>query len=123
VEVGGLASSGSTEVHVSASTWIAVRVRGSHHGDPLDVAAHTSAVTVLVGGTPPWSEADAAEVLDQIEGAIAYVDTLAPRPTARRLRELRATLEGAYGRLHARLHREGTYHRHPLHDPAQPHEH
>jgi hypothetical protein len=62
-------------------------------------------------------------VLDQIQGAIAYVDTLATRPDARRFRALRATLETAYNRLHQRMHAAGVYHRHPLHDPAQPHEH
>jgi hypothetical protein len=54
---------------------------------------------------------------------MAYVDTIAPRPEARRFQELRATLEAAYNRLHQRMHAAGVYHRHPLHDPGQPHEH
>jgi hypothetical protein len=120
---GALARAGSASVPVSTSSWIAMRVRGSYHRRPDDIAAHTSAVQILVGGEPPFSEADAATVLDQIQGAIAYVDTLAPRAEARRHRELRATLEAAYNRLHARMHRAGVYHRHPLHDAARPHEH
>ena len=122
--VGGKTSaSGSAEVTVGDSSWIALRVRGGYHGRTGDVAAHTSAVMLTVGGRPHFREQDAADVLDQIQGAIAYVDTLAPRSEARRHRELRATLEAAYNRLHARMHRAGVYHRHPLHDAARPHEH
>jgi hypothetical protein len=120
---GALARTGSVSVPVSSSTWIAMRVRGSYHGRPDDIAAHTSAIQVIVGGAPLFSQPDAAAVLDQIQGALAYVDTLAPRAEARRHRELRATLEAAYNRLHARMHRAGVYHAHPLHDVARPHEH
>jgi hypothetical protein len=124
VVVGGtLIARGSAEIPVASSTWIALRVRGSYHGRPGDIAAHTSAVQVMVADSPLFSEVAAAQVLDQIEGAIAYVDTLAPRPQASRFRELRATLEAAHNRLHQRMHRAGIYHRHALHDPAQPHEH
>jgi len=108
---------------VSRSTWIALRVRGSYRGRPDDIAAHTSAVQVLVDGSELFSEVDSMGVLDQIQGAIAYVDTIGPRAEAERFRELRATLETAYDRLHRRMHAAGLYHRHPLHDPAEPHEH
>lgn len=120
---GELSANGHAEILVSRSTWIALRVRGSYHGRSDDIAAHTSAVQILVDGSEPFSEMDSMAVLDQIQGAIAYVDTIAPRPEARRFRELRATLEAAYNRLHHRMHAAGIYHRHPLHDPAQPHEH
>jgi hypothetical protein len=116
-------SAGGTALRVAKSTWIALRVRGSYHGTPDDIAAHTSAIQVLVAGSELFSEPDSLGVLDQIQGSIAYVDTIAPRAEARRFRELRATLEGAYNRLHQRMHAAGLYHRHPLHDPAQPHEH
>lgn len=122
--VGGeLAARGVSAVTVKQSSWIALRVRGGYHGRPEDVAAHTSAVQVLVEGSELFSETDSATVLDQIQGAIAFVDTLAPRTEARRFRELRATLESAYNRLHRRMHAAGVYHSHPLHDPGQPHEH
>jgi hypothetical protein len=116
-------ASGIASLHIDEPTWIALRVRGSYRGDAADVAAHTSAVQVAVGGAAPFSDIDAFAVLDQIEGAIAYVDTLAPRSTARVHQQLRATLESAYTRLHQRLHRQGVYHRHTLHDPTRPHEH
>jgi hypothetical protein len=120
---GELSTSGAAAVRVPSSTWIALRVRGSYRGRPDDVAAHTSAVQVLVEGSELFSEHDATTVLEQIQGALAYVDTIAPRAEARRFRTLRATLETAYERLHRRMHAAGVYHRHPLHDPGEPHEH
>jgi hypothetical protein len=120
---GKLSLRGHSHIEISRSTWVALRVRGSYRGRPDDVAAHTSAVRVLVEGSDLFSEVDSMAVLDQIQGAIAYVDTVAPRAEARRFRELRATLETAYNRLHHRMHAAGLYHHHPLHDPAQPHEH
>jgi hypothetical protein len=120
---GTLSAGGQATLRIEESTWIAVRVRGSYHALTAPVAAHTSAVQVIVGAQPLFKEVDAADVLDQIQGALAYVDTIAPRRDVRELQRIRATLEGAYRQLHARLHAAGSYHRHPLHDPSEPHEH
>ena len=121
---GVLSVEGSLEINVGTSTWVALRVRGSYTGRPQQIAAHTSAVQVLVAGQGLFSQADAMTVLEQIEGAIAYVDTLAPRPEATRYKQLRATLESAHNRLHQRMHRAGVYHQHtPLHDHEHPREH
>ena len=82
------------------------------------------AVQIVVGDKPIFVTKDAMAVLEQIEGAIAYVDTLAPRPAAQRFKQLRATLEGAYTRLHERLHQQGHFHRHTaLHSHDQGREH
>ncbi|HXF61536.1 MAG TPA: CehA/McbA family metallohydrolase [Caldilineaceae bacterium] len=123
--VGGqLSASGGVDVQVSDSTWVALRVRGSYRGKHGEVAAHTSAVQLLVEGKPLFSQPDATAVLEQIEGAMAYVDTIAPRPEAQRFKQLRATLEAAHNRLHQRMHRAGIFHRHtPLHKHASPQEH
>ncbi len=125
VNVGGkLSAQGSASLTLPASTWVALRVRGSYRGRPEEVAAHTSAVMVPAGEQALFSQPDALRVLEQIEGAIAYVDTLAPRPEERRLKQLRASLETAYNRLHQRLHNAGVYHQHtPLHGHDHPHEH
>ena len=92
---------------------------------PGDIAAHTSAVQVLVGDAPVFSQPDAVAVLEQIEGAIAdAVDTIAPRPEAQRFKQLRATLEAAHNRLHGRLHQQGVAHLHtPLHGHDRVREH
>jgi hypothetical protein len=119
-----LTASGTTQVRVTDSTWIALRVRGSYRGKQGEMAAHTSVIQLIVGEKPIYSQADAMTVLEQIEGAIAYVDTLAPRPAAQRFKQLRATLESAHNQLHQRMHRAGQFHRHtPLHDHLSQHEH
>lgn len=121
---GTLSATGTADVHVDKSTWIALRVRGSYRGKSTEIAAHTSAVQVVVDDQPLFSAPDAMLVLDQIEGALAYVDTLAPRPEAERFRRMRASLEAAHNRLHQRMHRAGIYHQHtPLHDHSHPDTH
>ena len=112
-------------VPVSATRrWIALRVRGSYHGRPDDIAAHTSAVQVLVDGSELFREPDAADVLDQIQGAIAYVDTIAPRPEARRFRgAARRRSRPRTTGCTSGCTRPASTTAHPLHDPAQPHEH
>ena len=120
-----LAARGSVDVKVDKSTWIAVRVRGGYIDHPNDnVAAHTSTVQVLCGKQPVYVPQDALDVLKQIEGAIAFVDTIAPRPEADAYRRLRLTLESAWNTLHQRMHDEGNYHEHsPLHDHVEHHDH
>ena len=120
---GVLKARGTMALWVGSSTWVALRVRGSYNGRPDEVAAHTSAVQVLVDGSPLFSDVDANAILDQIHGALAYVDTLAPRTEVQRLRQLRATLETSFIRLNHRMHAAGAQHRHELHDPDHPHEH
>ena len=113
---GALSASGSEEIQVSESTWIALRVRGSHAGKRGDIAAHSSCVQIRVDGKRPFRRDDAIAVLEQIEGALAFVDTLAPRPEARRFKKIRASIEAAHNRLHQLMHRQGIYHEHsPLH--------
>ncbi len=126
VNPGGiLKARGTLSLPVKSSTWVALRVRGSYHGRPDEVAAHTSAVQVLVEGSALFSDTDAILVLDQIGGALAYVDTLAPRVDPSRLRRLRATLEESISRLNQnRLYRSGGHHHHvELHRADHPHEH
>src|SRR4029078_2066859 len=95
---GELSVCGSASIRVTESTWIALRVRSSLRGRPGDIAAHSSAVQLLVGDAPIFRQPDAVAVLEQIEGAMAYVDTIAARPEARRFTQLRATLDAAHTR-------------------------
>lgn len=115
---GTLAASDSANIRVDRSTWVALRVRGSYPGSRGDIAAHTSAVQIFVGDAPIFSEADAGAILDQIEGTLAYLDTLAPRSQVTKIKQMRAIIEGAYNRLHQRLHRNGVFHAH-----SAPHAH
>ncbi|CAN5733715.1 hypothetical protein BH23CHL5_BH23CHL5_21990 [soil metagenome] len=123
--VGGkLVAEGAMRLPVTASTWLALRVRGSYRGRPADIAAHSSAIQVNVGDQPLFSTTDAVSVLQQIEGSIAYLDTLAPRNDLKRLTRMRATLASAHTRMHDRLHREGIGHTHtPVHSIDHASEH
>ncbi|MFN8592546.1 MAG: CehA/McbA family metallohydrolase [Thermomicrobiales bacterium] len=119
-----LSAQGAASVAIADSTWLALRVRGSYHGRHGEIAAHSSAVQVVVDDRPLFVAADAMAVLEQIEGAIAYVDTLAPRPEAQRYKALRASIERAHNLLHQRLHQQGVFHRHAvLHHHDSPREH
>ncbi|MEJ8815608.1 CehA/McbA family metallohydrolase [Variovorax ureilyticus] len=107
---------GSLPLRVTESCWVAIRLRGSVVGRDGDIAAHTSAVQVEVGDKPIFAAADAVSVLAQIEGTIAYVDTLAPRADEDKHAGLRANLALAHHRLHRRLHQLGAGHSHtPIH--------
>jgi len=117
---GALTAAGGCRVNISESTWIALRVRGSHGGRSGEIAAHSSCVQARVDGARPFRREDAMAVLEQIEGAIAFVDTLAPRPAARQFKRARAAIEAAHNRLHQLMHRQGIYHEHnPLHDHGE----
>jgi hypothetical protein len=107
-----LSAVGQVRLPVTESTWVALRVRGSYRNKPGELAAHTSAVMVSVGSAPHFVANDAMAVLEQIEGALAYVDTLAPRPEAQRFKQMRASIEAAYNQLHQRMHQGGIFHRH-----------
>ncbi|MCA1510414.1 CehA/McbA family metallohydrolase [Bradyrhizobium sp. NBAIM01] len=111
-----LSCKGHKALQISASCWLAIRIRGSVAGRATDIAAHTSAVIVEVGDSPIFATADAVAVLAQIEGSIAYLDTLAPKSDEARHARLRAALELAHHRLHHRLHQLGAHHEHaPVH--------
>ncbi len=117
---GALKASGSCAVTIAESTWVALRVRGSHAGRAEDIAAHSSSVQLRVAGARPFKQEDAMAVLEQIEGALAYIDTLAPRPVAQQYRRVRASVEAAHNRLHQLMHRQGIFHQHsPLHQHGE----
>lgn len=121
---GSMTASGSASFRIARSTWLALRVRGGYNGRSNDVAAHSSAIQVITGGRQVFSGTDAARVLHQIEGTIAWVDTLAPRGTADRYLRVRSSLESAHRQLHQRMHELGYGHNHsPLHSIDEQREH
>ncbi len=104
--------SGNWTARADRSSWVALLVRG-HHGDkPEIIAAHSSPVMVEVEGTQFYAAADAVTVLEQIEGALAYLDTLATRADTEAYKRMRLVLTAAHRSLHNRLHHEGTMHDH-----------
>jgi hypothetical protein len=108
------AASGHWSVKVERSAWLALVVRGRQPDRPEIIAAHGTPVMVMVEGSQLLAAADAITILDQIEGALAYLDTLGTRAEDRAYKRMRLELESAHRSLHNRMHRQGQYHEHAL---------
>jgi len=104
--------SGQWSVRVDKSSWLALLVRGHYADRPEVIAAHSTPVMVHVEGSPLLAAADAVTILDQIEGSMAYLDTLGTRAEDRAYKRMRLILESAHRTLHNRLHQQGYYHGH-----------
>ena len=111
-------AAGHWSIKLERSSWLALLVRGHYRDKPEIIAAHSSPVVVEVAGTPFYAAADALTILEQIEGALAYLDTVGTRAQTARYRQMRMVLIAAHRRLHNRMHQEGHYHEH---GPAQKH--
>jgi len=103
---------GQWSLRVNRSSWLALMVRGHYPDKPEIVAAHSSPVIVPVEGTPFFSAVDAVTMLDQIEGALAYIDTIGTRAEDQVYKRIRLKLTSAYRGLHNELHQRGHYHDH-----------
>ena len=103
---------GHWSVPVNSSAWLALLVRAKYEDKPEMIAAHSTPVMVEVEGSQFFAAADALTILEQIEGAMAYIDTIGTRAEAKRLVEMRLVLQGAYRRLHNRMHEMGYNHPH-----------
>jgi hypothetical protein len=106
------AASGQWSLRVDRSAWLALLVRGQYPDRPEMVAAHSSPVMIQVDRAPLMDTADALSILDQIEGAMAYLDTVGTRAEELAYRRMRLVLEAAHRSLHNRMHRHGLYHDH-----------
>jgi len=95
------------ELEIAGSCWIAARSRSPHHIESVfgtSMAAHTSPVYIEVAGrsaAPP--EDDAAVVAQVILGARTWVADVATVASAGERDRMTAFLDGALGRLEARL--------------------
>jgi hypothetical protein len=103
---------GHWSVPVDRSSWIALMVRGHYPDKPEIIAAHSSPVMIRVEGTDFFSAVDAVTMLDQIEGALAYIDTVGARAEDEIYKRIRLKLTSAYRTLHNELHQRGNYHDH-----------
>ena len=105
-------AAGNWSIHVDHSSWLALLVRGGYADKPEMIAAHSSAVMVEVPGTQLMAAADAVTILEQVEGALAFLDTVGTRAEDRAYKRMRLVLQGAHRNLHNRLHQSGQYHEH-----------
>jgi hypothetical protein len=89
-------------------------LRGRQPGKAEVIASHGTPVLVMVEGSPLLAAADAGTIPDQIEGAIANLDTVGTRADDRAYKRIRLALESAQRSLHNRMHQGGHYHEHAL---------
>ena len=113
---------GSWSIKIGKSSWLALLVRGHYPDKPEIIAAHSSPVMVTVGESPLMAAADGVTILEQIEGALAYLDTVGTRPQQVAHKRMCQVLLSAHRSLHNRMHRMGYYHVHmPLTDHDEHH--
>jgi hypothetical protein len=105
-------ASGHWRVQVEKSAWLALLVRGHHADKPEIIVAHGSPVMVMVEGSPMLAAADAVTILEQIEGSMAFLDTVGTRAEDRVYKRMRLVMESAHRSLHNRMHQAGHYHEH-----------
>jgi hypothetical protein len=103
---------GHWSVKVDKSAWLALLVRGHYPDKPEIVAAHSSPVMIDVEGSPLLAGADALTILEQIEGALAYLDTVGTRAEDEAYKRMRLVLTSAHRSLHNRMHQLGYGHAH-----------
>ncbi len=111
---------GSFSVSVDRSSWIALRVRGAYADKNEMIAAHSSPVMVKVEDTEFFAAADAMTILEQIEGAIAFVDTVSTKAQAEAYKAVKMTLTAAHRSVHNKMHNAGHFHDH---SPLDKHDH
>jgi len=113
---------GSWSVKVDKSSWLALLVRGHYPDRPEIVAAHSSPVMISIEKTPIMAAADAITILEQIEGALAYLDTVGTRADVTAYKRMHLVLQSAHRTLHNRLHQAGYEHKHsPVTDHEEHH--
>jgi hypothetical protein len=115
-------ASGHWSVKVEKSSWLALLVRGHYADRPEMIAAHSSPVMVELAGSVFLPAADAVTILEQIEGALAYLDTVGTRADDVAYKRMRMVLVAAHRSLHNRMHQQGYYHDHtPVDDHPEHH--
>jgi hypothetical protein len=105
-------AAGSWSCKLDRSSWLALLVRGHYSDRPEIIAAHSSPVMIAVEGSPMLAAADAVTILEQIEGALAYLHTVGTRAQDVAYKRMRLVLTSAHRTLHNRMHELGHYHDH-----------
>jgi hypothetical protein len=118
--VTGSEQGGHWSVKLERSAWLALLVRGHYVDKPEIIAAHSSPVMVDVASAPLLVSADGVTILEQIEGALAYLDTVGTRADEVAYKRMRLVLTAAHRTLHNRLHQAGVFHEHGAMD-SKPH--
>jgi hypothetical protein len=122
VAISNWSGNGNWSFKVSKSSWIALMVRGKYPDKPEIIAAHTSPVMIKLEDSPMLVAEDALTILDQVEGAMAYMDTIGTRAEDKAFKRMKMVLTSAHRTLHNRMHEKGIYHQHtPVNDHKEHH--
>jgi hypothetical protein len=103
---------GHWSLNVGRSSWLALLVRGHYPDKEEIITAHSSPVMIQVQRSRFFAAADALTILEQIEGAMAYLDTVGTREDQTTYKRMRLVLEGAHRKLHNQMHKNGVFHDH-----------
>ncbi|MCL5273293.1 MAG: CehA/McbA family metallohydrolase [Chloroflexi bacterium] len=115
-------AAGYWSVRVDQSSWLALLVRGHYPDKPEIIAAHSTPVMVTLDGSPMLAAADAVTILEQIEGALAYLDTVGTRAEDVVYKRMRLAFQSSYRSLHNRMHEQALFHDHtPMSDHPEHH--
>ena len=120
--IGSRHARGHWSVKLDRSSWLALLVRGKHPDRPEIIAAHASPVMVQVDSSPFFAAADAVTILEQIEGAIAYLDTVGTRSDEKARKRMRLILTSAHRKLHNEMHQQARDHTHTAVDDHPEHQ-
>jgi hypothetical protein len=122
VSVSAWKGSGSWRINISKSSWIALLVRGHYPDKPEIITAHTSPVMIRVKDSPMLAAADGLTILEQIEGAMAYLDTIGTRAEDKIYKRMKMALTSSHRAIHNRMHEAGMFHSHiPVNDHPDHH--
>jgi hypothetical protein len=112
VPVSKWSGTGNWSIKVTGSSWVALMIRGKYQDKPEIIAAHSSPVMIALKDSPMLVSADALTILDQIEGAMAYLDTIGTRAEDTAFKRMKLVLTAAHRTLHNRMHAMGSFHQH-----------
>jgi hypothetical protein len=102
-EVSPWQENGRWSVTVEESCWFALAVLGHYEDTPETVVAHTSPIIVEVAHSPLFSRPDAETILDQIDGSLLYLKTIATRLTEGAHERMLSTLKSVREELQTRI--------------------
>jgi len=106
------------KVRVDRSGWLAARCFSHHrvwhmwplHLLPLNIAAHTSPIYIIVGNQRVFNPSDAVYMMTLIHGGMEWLDTFSTRADEHTHRRIRSVFELAERELHSKLNQMHSHH-------------
>ncbi len=96
-----------SKIRLMGSAWVAARCVSRlvvWHGWPINVAAHTSPVYIVVAEQEIFNPSDATYMLTLLDGGLTYLDTLSIPASREKHEQIKGVFRQAKAALHRRLH-------------------